>query len=127
MSASSCRMRCSASSFCSPLPATQGFWRGCAAYGRAGARRQNGTRCPRKLPQPYTQTRTPAMFRSLNRDTFKRWETLLAAILVVVVVFNTSQSPVFLQTDNLVNLFVLHIEKIIVALAMTLVIINSEI
>jgi len=67
------------------------------------------------------------MLRSLNRDTFKRWETLLAVILVVVVVFNTSQSPVFLQTDNLVNLFVLHIEKIIVALAMTLVIINSEI
>jgi rhamnose transport system permease protein len=67
------------------------------------------------------------MLRSLNGDTFKRWETLLAVILVVVVVFNTSQSPVFLQTDNLVNLFVLHIEKIIVALAMTLVIINSEI
>ena len=67
------------------------------------------------------------MLRSLNRDTFKRWETLLAVILVVVVVFNTSQSPVFLQTDNQVNLFVLHIEKIIVALAMTLVIINSEI
>jgi len=67
------------------------------------------------------------MLRSVNRDTFKRWETLLAAILVVVVVFNTSRSPVFLSADNLVNLFVLHIEKIIVVLPMALIIINSEI
>jgi rhamnose transport system permease protein len=63
----------------------------------------------------------------LNRDSLLRWETLLAVILLVVLVFNASRSPVFLTVDNLVNLFVLHIEKIIVVLPMTLIIINSEI
>lgn len=67
------------------------------------------------------------MLRRLNWDVFRRWEVLLAAVLVVVLVFNISQSPVFLRTDNLVNLFVLHIEKIIVALIMTFIIINGEI
>ncbi len=57
----------------------------------------------------------------------KRWESLLLIILVVVVVFNITQSPVFLRTENLINLFSLHIEKIIVALVMTLIIINGEI
>ncbi len=63
----------------------------------------------------------------LNRATLLRWETLLALILAVVLVFDASQSPVFLTTDNLVNLFELHIEKIIVVLPMTLIIINAEI
>src|SRR6185295_7470896 len=67
------------------------------------------------------------MSRRLNWSALKRWETLLAVVLVVVVVFNISQSPVFLRVDNLVNLFVLHIEKIIVALIMSLIIINGEI
>lgn len=58
---------------------------------------------------------------------YLRWETLLGAVLLVVVLFNISQSPIFLRVDNLVNLFVLHIEKIIVVLIMTLVIINGEI
>lgn len=67
------------------------------------------------------------MLPSPNWNALKRWETLLAAVLVVVVIFNITQSPVFLRTDNLVNLFVLHIEKIIVALIMTFIIINGEI
>ena len=62
-----------------------------------------------------------------NWDALKRWETLLAVVLVVVVLFNISQSSIFLRTENLVNLFELHIEKIIVGLIMTLVIINGEI
>ncbi len=56
-----------------------------------------------------------------------RWETLLVVILAGVLIFNVSRSPVFLSIDNIVNLFRLHIEKIIVVLAMTLVIINGEI
>ena len=65
------------------------------------------------------------MSRSFNR--FMRWETLLAAVLVVVVAFNISQASVFLRADNLVNLFGLHIEKIIVVVIMALIIINGEI
>lgn len=67
------------------------------------------------------------MPRSFNRERLLRWETLLALVLLVVVLFNISQSSVFLRVDNLVNLFVLHIEKIIVVLIMTLIIINGEI
>ncbi len=64
---------------------------------------------------------------SFKWDSLKRWETLLAVVLAVVVIFNISQSSVFLRVDNLVNLFMLHIEKIIVVLIMTLIIINGEI
>jgi rhamnose transport system permease protein len=63
----------------------------------------------------------------LNRHSLMRWETLLVVILAAVLVFNIARSPVFLGVDNLINLFKLHIEKIIVVLAMTLVIINGEI
>jgi rhamnose transport system permease protein len=57
----------------------------------------------------------------------KGWEGLLLAILIVVVVFNTSMTQHYLQVQNQINLFQLHIEKIIVALVMTLLIINAEI
>lgn len=67
------------------------------------------------------------MSRDFNWNALKRWETLLAVVLVVVVLFNISRSPVFLRPENLINLFVLHIEKIIVALVMALIIINGEI
>jgi rhamnose transport system permease protein len=55
------------------------------------------------------------------------WEGLLFALLVVVIVINLSYSPYFLGVGNIVNLFQLSIEKIIVALMMTLIIINAEI
>ncbi len=57
----------------------------------------------------------------------KSWEGLLLAILIVVVGFNVLGTPYYLQLENQVNLFQLHIEKIIVALTMTFVIINAEI
>ncbi len=57
----------------------------------------------------------------------RRWEGLLVAILVVVVVVNAVQSPVYLSVENQINLFGLFIEKIIVALVMTFIIINGEI
>ncbi len=62
-----------------------------------------------------------------NLDWLKRWETLLVVILIGVLAFNVSQSPVFLRPDNLINLFQLHIEKVIIVLVMTLIIINGEI
>jgi rhamnose transport system permease protein len=64
---------------------------------------------------------------SLSWERLKSWEGLLLLILVLVVVINIVLSPVFLDIRNLVNLFQNHIEKIIVALIMALIIINGEI
>lgn len=58
---------------------------------------------------------------------FRSWETLLLVILVVVVALNISESPAYLGIGNQINLFQLSIEKIIIALVMTLIIINGEI
>lgn len=60
-------------------------------------------------------------------DRLLQWETLLAIILVAVVFVNISLSPFYLGVQNQINLFQLSIEKIIVALVMTLIIINAEI
>jgi rhamnose transport system permease protein len=57
----------------------------------------------------------------------KRWETLLLALLIAVVAINVTQSPFYLQVENIINLFQLSIEKIIVALVMAFIIINGEI
>ncbi len=57
----------------------------------------------------------------------RRWETLLFLILVAVLALNIARSPNYLTVGNQINLFQLYIEKIIVALAMTLIIINGEI
>ena len=55
------------------------------------------------------------------------WEGLLLATLAVIFVFNAVASPEFLSVGNQINLFQLSIEKIIMALMMTFVIINAEI
>ncbi|CAN5719466.1 ABC transporter permease [soil metagenome] len=60
-------------------------------------------------------------------EQLRRWESLLLIILVLVVSMNIIRSPEYLSIGNQVNLFQLSIEKIIVALAMTLIIINGEI
>ncbi len=57
----------------------------------------------------------------------RSWEGLLLAILIVIIAMNVLRSPYFLGVGNIVNLFQLSIEKIIVALIMTLIIINCEI
>ena len=55
------------------------------------------------------------------------WEMLLLVLLAAILAANVSASPYYLGVGNLVNLFQLSIEKVIVALAMTLIIINGEI
>jgi rhamnose transport system permease protein len=55
------------------------------------------------------------------------WEVLLIVLLAIILAANVSASPFYLGVENLVNLFQLSIEKVIVALAMTLIIINGEI
>ena len=65
------------------------------------------------------------MFRRLQF--LKSWEGLLLVILICVVTFNLFSTPHYLGLQNQINLFELHIEKIIVALIMTFIIINAEI
>jgi rhamnose transport system permease protein len=55
------------------------------------------------------------------------WEGLLLGILIAVVAVNLGYSPYYFGVENIVNLFQLSIEKIIVALVMTLIIIMGEI
>jgi rhamnose transport system permease protein len=57
----------------------------------------------------------------------KSWEGLLLVILVAVFAFDVFLTPHYLEIDNQMNLFELHIEEIIVALMMTFIIINAEI
>lgn len=57
----------------------------------------------------------------------RSWEGLLFLLLLAVILFNVIRSPFYLQPANQINLFQLSIEKIIVALTMTLIIINAEI
>lgn len=61
------------------------------------------------------------------RSRLMSWEGLLLAVLAVIVGANIAYSPYYLGVENMVNLFQLSIEKIIVALVMTLIIINGEI
>ena len=61
------------------------------------------------------------------RATLASWEGFLFAVLVALVLVNAVTSPVFLTVGNQINMFQLSIEKIIVALVMTFVIINGEI
>ena len=55
------------------------------------------------------------------------WEGLLLGLLLAIVAMNVARSPYYLGVGNIINLFQLEIEKIIVALMMTLIIINGEI
>ncbi len=57
----------------------------------------------------------------------RRWEVLLFACLLLVLTYNITQVSNFLTVRNQINLFQLSIEKAIVVLAMTFVIINGEI
>lgn len=58
---------------------------------------------------------------------FRSWEGFLFAVLILIYAVNTWNSPVFLTVGNQINMFQLSVEKIIVALVMTFVIINGEI
>ena len=57
----------------------------------------------------------------------KTWEGGLAVIFLLTLAFNAVYADHFLTLQNQINLFNLSIEKIMVALAMTLIILNAEI
>ncbi len=56
-----------------------------------------------------------------------RWESILFVVLLVTIVVNASLTPFYLGLGNFINLFWLSIEKVIVVVVMTFVIINGEI
>ena len=64
--------------------------------------------------------------RDLGRR-LRSWEGMLLAILVVVVALNALAAPGYLTIQNQINLFELSVEKAIVVLIMTFVIISGEI
>ncbi len=57
----------------------------------------------------------------------RSWEGFLLLLLLVIVGTSAIVSPNFLTLGNQINLFQLSIEKVIVALIMTFIIINAEI
>jgi ribose/xylose/arabinose/galactoside ABC-type transport system permease subunit len=57
----------------------------------------------------------------------KSWEGFLLLILIVVVAINSLLAPGYLSLSNQVNLFTLHIERVLVAITMAFLIINGEI
>jgi rhamnose transport system permease protein len=57
----------------------------------------------------------------------RSWEGFLFLVLVLIYTVNSLNSDVFLTVGNQINMFQLSVEKIIVALVMTFVIINGEI
>ncbi|HMQ53936.1 MAG TPA: ABC transporter permease, partial [Anaerolineae bacterium] len=57
----------------------------------------------------------------------KSWEGFLLVVLLLIVILNAIEAPAYLSVGNQINLFNLSIEKIIVALIMTFIIINAEI
>ena len=68
------------------------------------------------------QSILPAVWHRL-----KSWEGFLLLALVIIIIINSLENPAYLSIGNQINLFNLSIEKIIVALVMTFIIINAEI
>jgi rhamnose transport system permease protein len=77
-------------------------------------------------PAPKPNTAAPNFIATVWQR-LKSWEGLLLAILIVIVAINSQLAPGYLTVGNQTNLFVLSIEKVIVALIMTFLIINGEI
>src|ERR671915_407771 len=110
-------MQCSGRSSLSPSPSTS-----CSASGLVAFRSpvRGGSLQPASRP---SKERGPMRDRLLRW----RWELFLSAILVAVFLVNISLSPFYLGEQNFVNMFQLSIEKLIVVVVMTFVIINGEI
>ncbi|MCU0508313.1 MAG: ABC transporter permease [Anaerolineae bacterium] len=66
-------------------------------------------------------------FLSVAWRRLKSWEGLLLVMLLLILVINSTLAPGYLTINNQINLFILSIEKIMIALVMTFLIINGEI
>jgi rhamnose transport system permease protein len=80
---------------------------------------------PERAGRTWPGRRPGAGSTSWSRE--RSWEVLLAVILLATVAYNSTQSDVYLDVDNFVNIFRLSIEKVIIAVAMTFVIVSGEI
>ena len=94
--------------------------------GRRPIGRRNGgdRRCPRDRGDRWIVVSGSTIADVARRNP---WETLLLVILAGTIVFNVTQSTNYLDIDNFVNLFELSIEKAIIVVMMTFVIISGEI
>src|SRR5215218_6577038 len=79
-----------------------------------------------KPPRGWQRKEGP-MGRIDARRYLRRWEALLIFFLLVVLTYNITQVSNFLTAQNQANLFQLSIDKAIVALITTFVIISGEI
>lgn len=68
----------------------------------------------------------PDGFRGMLRR-MQSWEGFLLAVLLFIILVNTALTPQYMSVSNQINLFQLSIEKAMVALVMTFVIVNAEI
>ena len=66
-------------------------------------------------------------FFSRISEHLKGWEGFLLVLLIIIFLVNSSIAPNYLTVGNQINIFILSIEKIIVAMTMTFLIINGEI
>src|SRR5262245_51877021 len=75
------------------------------------------------------KNRPPRRTKVMRRrfEWLQGWEGILLILLLGIVIFNSSMTPHYLQVQNQINLFQLHIEKIIIVLIMTFIIISGEI
>ncbi len=69
----------------------------------------------------------PAQTTTTATRRLQAWEWFLIGVLLVIVIGNSLLSPQYWTLSNQINLFQLSIEKVIVALVMTFIIINAEI
>ena len=82
---------------------------------------------PEPAPTQASRTSAAARLTSALGARLRSWEGFLAALLLCIIVMNALTSPSFLSVENQINLFALSIEKVIVVLIMTFVILNAEI
>ena len=113
------------------VPGLSEFWRD-AVLGAADPDRRRRRLPARQAHRPDHLTRerrgrAAGGARCVTRPLKWRWELFLAVVLVVVFFVNVSISEFYLGEQNFVNMFQLSIEKLIVVVIMTFVIINGEI
>lgn len=66
-------------------------------------------------------------FLSQAWQRLKSWEGMLLVILLAVIGINSIMAPGYLTFGNQINLFILSIERVMVAITMTFLIVNGEI
>ena len=69
----------------------------------------------------------PLSLKDKGMALFKRWESLLLILLLLICIANTAASPYFLDIYNLMDSTAIFSEKAVIALSMALIIISRDI